>query len=42
MKRLSLALATVLTLGLAAFDADAARRFGGGGNVGKQRPAPTA
>ena len=42
MKRLSLALAAVLTLGIAAFDADAARRFGGGGNVGKQRPAPTA
>lgn len=29
-------------LSLAAFDADAARRFGGGGNLGKQRPAPTA
>ena len=34
----------VLALGiaLAAFDAEAARRFGGGGNTGKQRPAPTA
>src|SRR5436190_21562345 len=29
-------------LSLAALDADAARRFGGGGNLGKQRPAPTA
>lgn len=28
-------------LGMAAADADAARRFGGGGNLGRQRPAPT-
>jgi len=33
--------AAVLALTLAAADADAARRFGGGGNLGKQRPAPT-
>jgi predicted lipid-binding transport protein (Tim44 family) len=33
----------VLALGLVlvASDADAARRFGGGGNLGRQRPAPT-
>jgi len=37
-------LLAVMTLGisLAAFDAEGARRFGGGGNTGKQRPAPTA
>jgi predicted lipid-binding transport protein (Tim44 family) len=35
-------LALVLVLGIASFDSEAARRFGGGGNLGKQRPAPTA
>src|SRR5689334_16028291 len=30
-----------LTLGIASMDADAARRFGGGGNLGKQRAVPT-
>jgi predicted lipid-binding transport protein (Tim44 family) len=34
-------LVLTLCLGLAALDADAARRFGGGGNFGRQRPAPT-
>ena len=34
--------ALVVGLGLAAMDAEAAKRFGGGGNLGKQRPAPTA
>src|SRR6185503_9434361 len=29
-------------LALASADADAAKRFGGGGNLGKQRSAPTA
>jgi predicted lipid-binding transport protein (Tim44 family) len=29
-----------VALGLAAFDAEAAKRFGGGGNAGKQRAAP--
>ena len=32
----------LVALGLAAFDADAAKRLGGGGNLGKQRPAPAA
>jgi predicted lipid-binding transport protein (Tim44 family) len=41
MKTLLSALVLTLSLGLAAMDADAARRFGGGGNLGKQRPAPT-
>ena len=37
-----LALALVAaSFGLASLDADAARRFGGGGNVGKQRATPT-
>ena len=35
-----LLLAAALTLGLATFDADAANRFGGGGNLGKQRATP--
>jgi predicted lipid-binding transport protein (Tim44 family) len=30
-----------LTLGIASLDADAARRFGGGGSLGKQRAVPT-
>jgi predicted lipid-binding transport protein (Tim44 family) len=42
MNRTSIALIFVAALGLAALDADAARRFGGGGNTGKQRAAPTA
>src|SRR5258708_38235804 len=36
------ALALVAAIGLAAMNADAAMRFGGGKNLGKQRPAPTA
>lgn len=39
MKNLLLIL--VVALGLATFDAQAAKRFGGGGNVGKQRATPT-
>lgn len=35
-------LVLVLAFGLAAQEADAAKRFGGGGSLGKQRPAPTA
>ena len=42
MKKSLLALTFLFAMGLAATDSDAARRFGGGGNVGKQRPAPTA
>ena len=42
MKRTSVALAFVATLGFASLEAEAAKRFGGGGNIGKQRPAPTA
>jgi predicted lipid-binding transport protein (Tim44 family) len=41
MKTIPALLVLVLTLALASLDADAARRFGGGGNLGKQRPAPT-
>jgi predicted lipid-binding transport protein (Tim44 family) len=41
MKNSLKVLICVLALGLASMDADAARRFGGGGNLGKQRPAPT-
>lgn len=41
MKTTALLSAAFLTLCLASGDADAARRFGGGGNIGKQRPAPT-
>lgn len=33
--------ACLLMLGLASMGVDAATRFGGGGNLGKQRPAPT-
>ncbi len=40
MKRFVPALVAMLALGMATLDADAARRFGGGGNLGKQRPAP--
>jgi predicted lipid-binding transport protein (Tim44 family) len=42
MRYSSILAALALVLCLAAHDADAARRFGGGGNLGKQRPAPTA
>ena len=38
-KTLSFAI-VALSLGLASVDADAARRFGGGGNLGKQRAVP--
>ncbi len=41
MKTPTLLIAALLAFGLAAGDADAAKRFGGGGNLGKQRPAPT-
>jgi predicted lipid-binding transport protein (Tim44 family) len=41
MNKLASFLVLALTLTLASVDADAARRFGGGGNLGKQRPAPT-
>jgi predicted lipid-binding transport protein (Tim44 family) len=41
MKTFLTLLVVTLSLSLASVDADAARRFGGGGNVGKQRPAPT-
>ena len=42
MKRMLLLVAFLLAFALAATHADAAKRFGGGGNLGKQRPAPTA
>jgi predicted lipid-binding transport protein (Tim44 family) len=41
MKTTTLLIAALFAFGLAAGDADAAKRFGGGGNLGKQRPAPT-
>src|SRR5688572_4233610 len=41
MKKVLSALALILGFGLVSLDADAARRFGGGGNVGKQRATPT-
>ena len=41
MKKTLSLLIIVLSLGLASLDADAARRFGGGGNLGKQRATPT-
>jgi predicted lipid-binding transport protein (Tim44 family) len=41
MKNALLVLALVFSFGLASLDADAARRFGGGGTLGKQRAAPT-
>lgn len=41
MKRFLMALAVVASFGMASFEADAAKRFGGGSNVGKQRAAPT-
>ena len=39
--RLIAPLVAVVALSLTALDADAAKRFGGGQNLGKQRPAPT-
>ena len=41
MKRRLAFLVFLLCLGMVSVDADAARRFGGGGNLGRQRPAPT-
>lgn len=41
MKIAPLLAVALLAFGLAATDAYAAKRFGGGGNLGKQRPAPT-
>ena len=41
MKTTPFLVAALLALALAATDADAARRFGGGGNLGKQRAVPT-
>ena len=41
MKRTLAFLVFLLCLGMVSIDADAARRFGGGGNLGRQRPAPT-
>lgn len=40
MKKTLSFLILALSLGLASMDADAARRFGGGGNLGKQRATP--
>jgi len=40
MKTSMLVLVFILTLGLSALDAEAAKRFGGGGNLGKQRSTP--
>ena len=41
MKRTVLIFTALFALALAATDVDAARRFGGGGNLGKQRAVPT-
>ena len=41
MRIATLLVVSFFALGLAAQDADAARRFGGGSSLGKQRPAPT-
>ena len=41
MKKLLSFMIVALSLGLGSFDADAAKRFGGGGNLGKQRATPT-
>ena len=41
MKATSLLAALVVSFGLAALDAEAAKRFGGGNNIGKQRATPT-
>ncbi|MGZ5698968.1 MAG: Tim44 domain-containing protein [Usitatibacter sp.] len=41
MKKILSLLVMTLALACASLDADAARRFGGGGNLGKQRAVPT-
>ena len=41
MKKFLTAVAVVLSFGMASFEVEAAKRFGGGSNVGKQRAAPT-
>lgn len=41
MKKTLSFLILALSLGIASMDSDAARRFGGGGNLGKQRATPT-
>ena len=41
MKIATVLVAALLAFGLAAGEADAAKRFGGGSSLGKQRPAPT-
>jgi predicted lipid-binding transport protein (Tim44 family) len=41
MKKLLSFMIVALSLGLASLDAEAAKRFGGGGNLGKQRATPT-
>lgn len=41
MKKSAYILAAFLAFAMAAVDADAARRFGGGGNIGRQRAVPT-
>ena len=40
MKKFLTAIAMVCSFGLASLDAEAAKRFGGGSNIGKQRAAP--
>ena len=40
IKAWTLAVVFASTIGMAALDADAAKRFGGGGNLGKQRETP--
>ncbi len=42
MKKFLPVVIAAIGLALAAGDVDAAKRFGGGGNLGRQRPAPTA
>ena len=42
MKKLAVLVLAALTIAMVSLEADAARRFGGGGNLGRQRPAPTA
>lgn len=41
MKTLAITCALAFVLAFAAPESEAAKRFGGGGNLGKQRPAPT-
>ena len=40
MNKFLMVLSAVLTLSFSTFDADAAKRLGGGGNVGAQRNRP--